>query len=334
MHMSFKNGLIDLRSDTVTHPTQEMRVAMANADVGDDVFGDDFTVIRLEEMASELTGCQAGLFMASGTMANLVALLTHCGRGTEAIVGNKSHIFLHEVVGMAALGGIQANQLPNQPDGTLRLEEIAAAIREDDVHHPRTGLVCLENTQNACGGVALSAGYTRSVVDLARRRGLKVHLDGTRLANAAEADSVMICLSKGFCAPIGSILCGTEDFIAEARRNRKQVGGGMRQVGVVAAAGIVALKTAIQRLEEDHANARRLADGLRNIPGIVLETETPQTNMVYFHMAPTAAVCVSELVDRLHKRGILEGSCLVTHYWVTAKDIAKVVAAFAEVMKN
>lgn len=344
--MSFENGLIDLRSDTVTHPTPAMRAAMANAEVGDDVFGDDFTVIELEEMTSELTGCQAGLFMASGTMGNLVALLTHCERGTEAIMGNRSHIFLHEVGGMAALGGIQANHLPNQPDGTLRLEEIAGAIREDDVHHPRTRLVCLENTQNACGGVVLTPEYTRSVADLAHNRGLKLHLDGARLANAAVAqgvamktlvggaDSVMLCLSKGLCAPIGSVLCGTKEFIAEARRNRKQVGGGMRQVGVLAAAGIVALKTTVQRLEVDHANARRLADGLRSIPGIVLETTGPQTNMVYFNVAPTAKVTDTEVLDQLKNRRILAGLRLVTHYWVTAKDIETVLAAFAEVMKN
>jgi threonine aldolase len=344
--MSFDNGMIDLRSDTVTHPTPAMRVAMANADVGDDVFGDDFTVIDLEEMASELTGCEAGLFVASGTMGNLVALLTHCERGSEAIVGNRSHIFLHEVGGMAALGGIQANHLPNQSDGTLRLEDISAAIREDDVHHPRTRLVCLENTQNVCGGVVLTPEYTHSVADLAHRRGLKLHLDGARLANAAVAqgveirtlvggaDSVMLCLSKGLCAPIGSVLCGTREFIAEARRNRKQVGGGMRQVGVLAAPGIIALKTSIQRLEEDHANARRLADGLRNIPGIVLETEIPQTNMVYFHLAPTVNVTAPELLDRLKNRRILAGLRLVTHYWITSKDIETVLAAFEEVMKN
>ncbi|MCX6135077.1 MAG: low-specificity L-threonine aldolase [Ignavibacteriales bacterium] len=344
--MSFKNGLIDLRSDTVTHPTPAMRAAMSDADVGDDVFGDDCTVIKLEEMAAEMTGCQAGLFMASGTMGNLVALLTHCERGTEAIMGNRSHVFLHEVGGMAALGGIQANHVPNQPDGTLRLEDISGAIREDDVHYPRTRLICLENTQNSCGGVVLTPEYTRSVAELAHSRGLKLHLDGARLANAAiaygvemktlvgGADSVMLCLSKGLCAPIGSMLCGTKEFIAEARRNRKQVGGGMRQVGVVAAPGIVALKTAIQRLEEDHANARRLADGLRGIPEIVLETESPQTNMVYFHLAPSAKVTVPHMLDRLKERGILADLRLVTHYWITAKDVEKVLAAIAEVMKN
>jgi threonine aldolase len=344
--MSFKNGVVDLRSDTVTHPTPEMRRAMAEAEVGDDVFGDDFTVIQLEEMAAELTGCQAGMFVASGTMGNLVALLTHCERGSEAIMGDRSHVFLHEVGGMAALGGIQANHLPNQTDGTLRLDEIASAIREDDVHHPRTRLVCLENTQNVCGGVVLTPEYTRSVAELAHSRGLKLHLDGARLGNAAVAqkvemktlvagaDSVMLCLSKGLCAPIGSVLCGTKEFIAEARRNRKQVGGGMRQVGVLAAPGIIALKTAVQRLEEDHANARRLANGLRNIPGIVLETDAPQTNMVYYHLDSKVKLTAAELLDRLKKRGILAGMRLVTHYWVDAKDVDRVLAVFAEAMRN
>ena len=342
--MSFKNGLIDLRSDTVTHPTDAMRAAMANAEVGDDVFGDDQTVIELQEMAADLLGYEDALFVASGTMGNLVALLTHCERGSEVIAGGRSHIFLHEVGGMAGLGGIQANKIPNQSDGTLLLEDIVGAIREDDVHHPRTRLVCLENTQNSCGGVALTTEYTGRVAELAHSRGLKLHLDGARLANAAVAqgipmkaltkgvDSTMLCLSKGLCVPIGSILCGSKEFIAEARRNRKQVGGGMRQVGVLAAAGIVALKTEIDRLEEDHANARRLAEGLRGIPGIVLETEKPQTNMVYFRIAPASKVTATVMMEEMKRRGILADLRLVTHHWITTNDVEKVIGAFREVM--
>lgn len=342
--MSFESGLIDLRSDTVTHPTPAMRAAMANAIVGDDVFGDDMTVIDLEEVAADLMGYEASLFVASGTMGNLVALLTHCERGAEVIVGNRAHIFLHEVGGMAALGGIHANIIPNQPDGTLSLKDIAGAIRDDDVHHPRTRLVCLENTQNVCGGVALSAEYMNSVAELAHSRGLKVHLDGARLANAAVAqgvtmksltrgiDSTMLCLSKGLCAPIGSLLGGSKEFIAEARRNRKLVGGGMRQVGVLASAGLIALRTMIERLGEDHNNARRLAAGLREIPGIVLETPVPQTNMVYFRLGPGSKVTTSEMVERMKKRGILADLRLVTHHWVTPDDVDKVIAAFREVM--
>ena len=342
--MSFDNGLIDMRSDTVTHPTPEMREAMARAEVGDDVFGDDPTVIRLEEMSAEMTGHEASLFMASGAMGNLVALLTHCGRGVEAIVGNNSHIFLNEVAGMAALGGIQAYTIPNQPDGALRLEDIASSIRDDDVHHPRTRLVCLENTHNVCGGAPLTVEYTRRAGDLAHSRGLKLHLDGARLFNAAvalgadakelaqPADSVMFCLSKGLCAPVGSMLCGTKDFIAEARRNRKQVGGGMRQVGILAAAGIVALKTMIERLAEDHANARRLEEGLRNNPGIEIETVAPQTNMVYFHLKPSVKLTQAQVIEQMKRRGMLVDFRLVTHYWITSADVDKVLAAFREVL--
>ena len=348
--MSFENGLIDLRSDTVTHPTPAMRQAMANAEVGDDVFNDDPTVHRLEARAAALTGHAAALFVASGTMGNLIALLTHGGRGQEVIVGNKSHIFLNEGGGMASLAGLQAYPLPNQPDGTLRLEDVADAVRSEDVHHPRTRLVCLENTQNVCGGVPLSVDYTRRVADLAHSRGLKLHLDGARLFNAAvaqgvsaaalaePADTVMFCLSKGLSAPVGSVLCGPKDFIAEARRNRKLVGGGLRQAGVLAAAGLIALDSMIERLEDDHANARTLAAGLQGVAGLDLLTPEPATNMVYFNLAPRARLQPDQLVDHLRRRGIVldgDGSTsfrLVTHYWVSAADITKTVGGFREVL--
>lgn len=343
--MSFDNGLIDLRSDTVTQPTRAMRAAMAAAEVGDDVFGDDPTVIRLQEMAASMTGQPAALFVASGTMANLVAVLTHCSRGVEAILGDQSHMYLNEVGGLAALAGVQACTLPNQPDGTLRLVDIEANIRVEDVHHPRTRLVCLENTQNICGGVPLTVPYVRQVTDLARRRGLKVHMDGARLFNAAVAqgvsaselagqvDSVMFCLSKGLSAPVGSLLSGPSDFIQEARRNRKLVGGGMRQVGVLAAAGIVALESMVERLEDDHANARLLADGLRDIPSIELDTPQPATNMVYLRLNARAPCGLIELAHRVRPQGILLDADdsprlrLVTHCWVSAADVRKVVVA-------
>jgi threonine aldolase len=346
--MSFDDGVIDLRSDTVTRPTPAMRAAMASAVVGDDVFGDDPTVIRLQEMAAAMTGQENALFVASGTMANLVAILTHCPRGSEAIVGNQSHMFLNEVGGMAALGGVQACTLPNQPDGTLRLDDIEANIRDDDMHHPHTRLVCLENTQNVCGGVPLTVQYVGRVGELAHSRGLKLHIDGARLFNAAvaqgvsaaqlagPADSVMFCLSKGLSAPIGSLLCGPSDFIAEARRNRKQVGGGMRQVGIVAAAGIVALESMVERLEEDHANARLLADGLRDNPAVELETQPPATNMVYLRLGARARCTPIELARRMGPRGIrLDADNsprmrLVTHYWVSAADVRQVVSALRE----
>jgi threonine aldolase len=279
--------------------------------------------------------------------------MTHCalGRGAEVIVGDQSHIYLNEVGGMAALAGAQAAVVRNQPDGTLRLDEVAAAIREEDVHHPRTRLLCLENTQNICGGVPLSPDYTQQAADFAHSRGLKLHIDGARIFNAAvaqgvpasalaqPADSIMFCLSKGLGAPVGSVLCGPVDFIAEARRYRKMVGGGMRQVGVLAAAGLVAFDEMIERLEDDHINARRLADGLRTLPGIVLETEMPRTNMIYLHLADSVEVTASAIAARLKPQGILlEGwgrsFRLVTHYWVSAADVDKIVAALWDVLKN
>ena len=350
--MSFDDGVIDLRSDTVTRPTPAMRAAMAAAEVGDDVFGDDPTVIRLQEMAAALTGHDAALFMASGTMANLVAVLTHCPRGAEAILGAKSHIFLNEVGGLAAMAGVQACTVPNQPDGTLSLAEIEANIRDEDVHHPRTRLVCLENTQNVCGGLPLPVAYVRQVAELTHQRGLKLHVDGARLFNAAvaqgvsaaelarPADTVMFCLSKGLSAPIGSMLCGPSDFIVEARRNRKMVGGGLRQVGVLAAAGIVALETMIERLEDDHANARLLAEGLAGISNIVLDTPVPATNMVYFRLGPKAPCGSVELARRAQPHGVLlefdpnPRIRLVTHYWVNAADVRKAVSVLGEALAN
>lgn len=349
--MSFENGLIDFRSDTVTHPTPAMRAAMASAPVGDDVYGEDPTVNRLQELAAALTGHEAALFVASGTMGNLVALLTHCGRGAEVVVGDKAHIYLNEVGGMAALGGLQACPLANQPDGALKLDDIAQAIRADDVHHPRTGLVCLENTQNICGGVSLTAGYTRQVAQLAHAQKLRLHLDGARLFNAAVAlgvparelaspcDSVMFCLSKGLCAPVGSLLCGSKDFIAEAVRYRKQVGGGMRQAGILAAAGIVALEQMIERLADDHAHARRLADGLCGLPGLTLDLGAPQTNMVYIYLDQTAALTPAQLTEIMERRGVLVGGDegghfrLVTHYWISADDVDRTVQLFREVLR-
>ncbi len=245
--MAFENGIIDLRSDTVTHPTEEMRAAMAAAPVGDDVYNEDPTVIQLEKLAAEKTGMEAALFVASGTMGNLIAAMTHCGRGDEAVMGTSGHTFLHEVGGISALGGIFPSLIPNQEDGTLAIEDIQNAYREDDIHHPPSRLLILENTQNQCGGVPLSVDYMHSAATIAHSLGMSVHLDGARVFNAAKAlncsaadicapvDSVMFCLSKGLCAPIGSMLCGSKDFISKARKFRKHWGG-MRQAGVIAAA--------------------------------------------------------------------------------------------------
>ena len=340
--------IIDLRSDTVTHPTPEMREAMYRAEVGDDVYEEDPTVNRLERIAAERLGKEAALFVVSGTMGNLVALLTHCRRGDEAILGDQSHTFVFEQGGMAALGGITPRPIPNQSDGTLVLKDIEGAIRTDNVHFPRTRLVCLENTHNMCSGAPLTADYTAQVAGLAHGHGLRVHLDGARVFNAAAAlgadvselvrdvDSVMFCLSKGLCAPVGSLLCGDRDFVAEARRSRKVVGGGMRQAGVIAAAGIVALEQIAHRLGEDHERARRLAEGLAQIPGV--EVSAPQTNILYFWMTEKVAKTPEQVLDGLRQRGVLVLGRLggrfraVTHHWIRDEDVERAVRAMEEVL--
>ena len=340
--------VVDLRSATVTHPTPAMREAMYRAEVGDDVFGEDPTVNRLERIAAERLGKEAALFVVSGTMGNLVALLTHCGRGDEMILGDRSHTYLFEQGGAAALGGITLRPIPNQPDGTLRLEDIEGAIRGDNVHFPRTRLVCLENTHNMCDGSPLTAAYTAQVAQLAHGRGLRVHLDGARIFNAAAAlgvearelalgmDSVMFCLSKGLCAPVGSLLCGSADFIAEARRARKVVGGGMRQAGILAAAGLVALEQMAGRVAEDHARARRLAEGLAEIPGV--EVAPVMSNILYFWLTEKVSKTQDQVVNGLVERGVLllgrlEGRFrAVTHYWISDEDIEKTIQAMRAVV--
>lgn len=340
---------IDLRSDTVTKPTPEMREAMAEAEVGDDVYGDDPTVNRLEEMAAEKMGKEAALFVPSGTMGNLMALLVHCQRGDEIIVGNQSHIYLNEAGGMSALGGIQPYPVRNQPDGTLSLDDIHASIRDEDVHHPITRLICLENTQNLCGGVPLTPDYTRQVGELAHNNNLQLHIDGARIFNAAvaqnvsvkelvePADSVMFCLSKGLASPIGSMLVGTRKFIARARHIRKMLGGGMRQVGVVAAAGIISLEKMTKRLGEDHARARKLADGLRKIKGIVVDEGLPCSNMVYFNLSDDLMIDPKVIGEKMLKLGVLVDAYarrvrLVTHYQIDDNAVEKAISAFRDVV--
>lgn len=339
---------IDLRSDTVTKPTPAMRRAMYRAEVGDDVFGEDPTVNRLEEMAAERMGKEAGLFVASGTMGNLVALLTHCRRGDEVIMGDLAHSFLYEVGGASALGGLVIHILPNRR-GMLDPAEVEAAIRSEDIHHPRTRLICLENTHNRSGGIALTPAQTYSVAEVARRYGLALHLDGARIFHAAiaqgleareltkEVDSVMFCLSKGLAAPVGSMVAGDEDFIQEARRMRKMVGGGMRQAGILAAAGIVALETMVERLAEDHASARLLAGGVSQLPGLEINLSTVQTNIVIFQVAKDG-LTPEELVLKLLARGVKmirfgRGSVrAVTHYGVTRQDVEAALVALQEAM--
>lgn len=325
-----------------------MRQAICNAELGDDVFEEDPTTIRLEEMAAERMGKEAAMLVASGTMGNLVSVLSHCNRGDEVILGDQSHTFLYEGGGIAALGGVHPHTIANQPDGTLRLEDIAGAIRADNVHFPRSRLVSIENTHNRCGGAALTAEYTEQVAALAHDHGLLLHLDGARVFNAAVAldvdvkeltqhvDSVSFCLSKGLSAPVGSVICGSKQFIYEARRNRKALGGGMRQCGIIAAAGIEALETMVERLAQDHDNARRLADGIARIEGLSIEPERVQTNIVYFDVVGET-MSAERLAAKLGDKGVkilqLGPSRLraVTHYGIGAEDIDLTLAAIEQV---
>ncbi|HNA89706.1 MAG TPA: low-specificity L-threonine aldolase [Anaerolineales bacterium] len=341
---------IDLRSDTVTKPTPEMREAMAEAEVGDDVYGDDPTVNKLQEKAAEMLGKEAALFVPSGTMGNLIAILTHCARGEEVICGDKSHIYVNEAGGMAALGGVYPHPVANQKDGTLRLDDIRASIQPDDSHRTITRLVCIENTQNMCGGVVLSVDYTQQVAQLAKENNLKFHIDGARIFNAAaaldvdikelvaSADSVMFCLSKGLVAPVGSMLVGTEEFIAKAFRLRKMLGGGMRQVGVIAAAGLVSLEKMTGRLKQDHARARKLYEALKQVPRLRLEAE-PSSNMVYFRLDDSVVLTENQIIAEMKKYDVLvDWSAprqfrLVTHYWVDDAGVEKTAKAFADVLK-
>jgi threonine aldolase len=343
---------IDLRSDTVTKPTPEMREAMAKAEVGDDVYGDDPTVNRLQAIAAEMTGHEAGLFVASGTMGNLSAVLAHCQRGDEVILGKEAHTYRYEAGGISVLGGVHSCQLPNQADGTIALEDIEGAIRYDDPHQPITRLVTIENTQNRCGGKCLSVEYTNQVVEFAHKRGLKVHLDGARVFNAAAGlgvsvkdltspvDSVTFCLSKGLSAPVGSVLCGSKDFIEKAHRVRKMLGGGMRQVGVLAAAGIVALEKVAPRLGEDHVRARTLAEGLSENRGLVLDVGTPATNMIFMNLNSDVEMSANEVAEKMKEHGVLAGVAgnrrfrLVTHYWIDDESVEKAIAAFDTVLNS
>jgi threonine aldolase len=333
------SDLVDLRSDTVTRPSPGMRRAMMDAEVGDDVFGDDPTVNRLQALAAELLGFEAGLIMPSGTQSNLAALMTHCQRGDEYLVGQNAHTYRYEGGGAAVLGSIQPQPLENEPDGSMALERIAAAIKPDDPHFARTRLLALENT---IGGKALPLPYQHAATDLAHERGLATHLDGARLFNAAIAlgvapnevaagfDSVSVCLSKGLGAPVGSLLLGSRDFIDRARRPRKMLGGGLRQAGVLAAAGFYALEHQVARLADDHANAQRLADGLRGIDEVAVDG--PHTNMVF---ATVPAERLASLVAFMQQRGILLLARspmlrLVTHLDVDRAGIDRAVAAFRE----
>ncbi len=328
-------NIIDLRSDTVTTPSAAMRAVMAEAEVGDDVYGEDPTVNRLESLAAGMLGTQAAVFAASGTQSNLMALLSHCERGDEYIVGQHAHTYKYEGGGAAVLGSIQPQPLDLEPDGTLNLERVARAIKPDDPHFARTRLLCLENTQ---AGKILPLEYLERAAKLARDRGLALHLDGARAFNAAvklkvpitaiaeHFDSVSICLSKGLGAPVGSVLCGSAEVVKRARRWRKVLGGGMRQAGIVAAAGIFALERNVERLEEDHHNARSLADGLADVEKLKIDPRSVQTNMAFLSVDRTI---MPRLLRHLEDNGIRmsegEPIRLVTHLDVSSDDVDHVV---------
>ncbi len=340
--MMGENFYIDLRSDTVTKPSPSMRQAMAEAKVGDDVYGEDPTVNRLEQLAAELLGKESAMFVPSGTMGNLICLLTHCGRGEEVIIGDQAHMFLYERGGSAVLGGIHPYTVTNAIDGSLPLSEIRAAVRPDDIHCPTTKLLCVENTQAQRGGIPLSLNYLHGLSDLAKELGLALHCDGARLWNASVAtgvepsvlsspfDSLSVCLSKGLAAPIGSLVIGTQSFVDQARRLRKLLGGGMRQVGAIASAGLIALEQMRDRLAIDHENAQFLAEGLRSCGYEVLHSV--QTNIIFFRQHEQDILSISERLAVWKNSGLLVSDFgdqiirAVTHYGIEREDIDQVIS--------
>jgi threonine aldolase len=343
---------IDVRSDTVTHPTLKMREAMFNAVVGDDVYGDDLTVNELQQFTAQLLQKEAALFVPSATMANLIALIVHCNEfGSEIIVGDKSHIHRYEQGNSASLARVQSRVLANRADGTIALEDIKDAIRANDIHHPRTKLVCLENTHNLCGGVVLSKEYIDSVANICQAANIALHMDGARLFNATEAlnippnelvqncDTISICLSKGLAAPVGALLIGKKSFIDQARRVRKALGGGMRQVGCIAAAGKLALTEMVARLKEDHERAQWLAKQLNTLPNVEINLSTVQTNMIYIKLTDVDRFSGTYIHEQLLHRNILVAKIsnallrIVIHYMISQETVEAIYQAFKEILQ-
>lgn len=338
--------MIDLRSDTVTLPTEEMRNAMATAVVGDDVMGEDPTVNQLEKMAADLAGMEASLFVASGTMGNLVSVLAHCDRGDEVVLGDKSHLYRGEAGGISVLGSVSFKPLQNQEDGTIDINQLFESISPDDFHFSKTKVIALENTQNHCGGAVLLPEYVEKVSNFTNKHGLLLHMDGARIFNAAvylglnlstlleNVDSVSICLSKGLSAPVGSLVCGSEEFISKARRIRKMLGGGMRQAGIIAAAGIIALEKMVDRLSEDHINAKKLAVGLSKIPNIGIDIDQVQTNIIFFEIKEVSDLKLASLLEnkgvKIYPRK--PKWRIVTHSGITSTDVDIVLDAFKKSM--
>ena len=344
---------IDFRSDTVSWPTPEMREAMAYAVVGDDVYGEDPTVKELETLAAEKTGMEAALFVASGTMGNLLGILSHATRGDAAIVGKDAHTYRYEAGGMAVLGGIVPTVLPTDEFGRMDLAKVETAVSPDDAHFPHTSLLLVENSYGSKHGYPLPPAYFAAMRAIADRHGLALHMDGARLFNAAVAqkidareitkhvDSVSICLSKGLCAPVGSILCGSKELIKKAHRNRKLVGGGMRQAGIIAAAGIISLTAMIDRLHEDHQHAQLLAQELAEIPGVVIQPQKVKTNLVFFNLADNVELSAAEIGAYMRQEanilaGDLGGKAFraVTHYWIGDTEIKLFLDAFRSALER
>jgi len=343
---------IDLRSDTVTKPTDEMRRAMAAAEVGDDVFGEDPSINELQERSAALLGKEAGLLTSSGTMSNLIATLAWSNKGDEIIMGDEAHMFWNESAGQAALAGVQTRLVPNDVQGRINPDDVAAAIRPPgNLHFPRTSMVCLENTHNRCSGQVLTPEDTKAVGDVAHEAGVPVHLDGARIFNASvalevppveltrEVDDLSFCLSKSLSCPVGSVLVGSQEFIDNAKRWRKMLGGGMRQAGVLAAAGLVALDTMIDRLAEDHQNARRLAQGLANIDGLSVDPESIQSNIVFFDVDEELGTA-ADLIAALKNQGVLvsypgkQSIRMVTHRHISPEDIEEALSRTSAAVRD
>ena len=339
--------MIDLRSDTLTNPTQSMRDAMATAEVGDDVFQEDPTVQKLETLSAEIMGKEAALFVPSGCMGNLISILSHCGRGDEILLGDRSHISLYEVGGVAALGGVHPRPLPNKNDGTISIDLLKKGIRHSDIHCPPTRLICLENTHNFCQGSPITPEYMTEVRKIANKFGLKIHLDGARIFNAAVAlgvpvakltekvDSVMFCLSKGLSAPVGSLVCGSSEFIVKARKARKMVGGGMRQVGHIAAAGLIAITEQVDRLQEDHDNAKFLASQLSDLDGIEVDVTRIKTNIIFFKLTGIdGEVLLNQLEHNQIKILMTDANVFraVLHREVSKEQVQTVVKTFQSIL--
>ncbi|MCB8968962.1 MAG: low-specificity L-threonine aldolase [Ardenticatenaceae bacterium] len=342
---------IDFRSDTVTWPTPTMRTAMAQAPLGDDVYGEDPTVNELEALAAAKVGKEAGLFVASGTMGNLTAILTHATRGDEAIVGQDSHTYLWEAGGMATLGGIVPHPLPTDAFGRMELAQVKQSVRSDDPHLPHSRLILVENSYGDKNGYPIPPDYFANLRQIADQHNLRLHMDGARLFNAAVAlgipaaaitehvDSVTFCLSKGLCAPVGSVLCGSAEFIRRARRTRKALGGGMRQAGVLAAAGLIALNEMTERLADDHRHAQQLAQGLAQIPGIIVAPDHIKTNIVYFQLEDAVALSAEDITQRLRTEANIwlgtngpRGFRAVTHYWIQEANVTSLLEKLTHIL--